>query len=955
MSSKPCALENLPSSPAEWETGMADKDYFALYEWCLNPVLSLADILERLAEEAERQDLLDAAWQREECRINVYLLLAAACCITDDYLAYRPWNLGTVASALRRGNRAVQFCATFLNAPQALRSSLTAREIRRWRHDLDQCLDWICADLAGDPAHTAGTWTALRSGLRRLAAHSLPRGLLAWKMRIPEGFRCQDLAHQDVKTMAALVAQSFPPEAGPVLSVGPRTAGAYLAPLLNAYLRALGYRTLGWLTFRPKEGVTAAERSKLKGLLPKAARILLIDDHPNSGHTLAACVNLLRGLGADPVCITILAPEHPAQPDWKAAVRPTATLTVPSAEFYKQKLLDDDDSVLAILRQFYCRDGWESVQLERNAELDAANSRLASHYADGLHVRLKRVLQIRFCASGRRPVTKRVLAKSVGWGWLGYHACIAGERLSGFVPPLIGLRDGLLFMDWVGPLHAHPDQPDTERVLEVLPDYLAARVQGLRLRGDTEFAWRGRRWTGWHVLLAALGRPYGPYLRWLKTGVLRAEAGKYFTATPALTDGRMTWNNWVGDHTGLYKIDFEHHNFGGGEQDIVDTAYDLASAIYEFDLSEAEERALLERYLANTGDLTIHQRLPLYKILCGLLAMKAALYGIGWISSPERRQFWNQRYLSAQDFLTFHMARYGASRLPSSAAPGWTQRLLFLDIDGVLDWGYLGFPLMTPAGLLSLHALKASGYSPVLNTGRSTQHVREYCRIYGLPGGVAEYGSVFVDAIRGVELPLVYGEAREQLRECRDRLRELPGVFANPGYEYAVRAYRFGAHGPTGLPAAEIREFLEKHRFDRLAFLAGPADSCLGQMGVNKGTAMRAVKQYVGVGRHPIAAMGDSAADLEMLKEADIAYIPANHASELRQLRGLRECRALNQRLQRGLLAAVEDLIRRQGGPQPALHGVLADGSNRFIDALLVAYERSNLMQWLSVLNWRRL
>ena len=44
--------------------------------------------------------------------------------------------------------------------------------------------------------------------------------------------------------------------------------------------------------------------------------------------------------------------------------------------------------------------------------------------------------------------TKYVLAKSVGWGWLGYHAFLIGHRLSEYVPPVLGLRDGVLYSEW---------------------------------------------------------------------------------------------------------------------------------------------------------------------------------------------------------------------------------------------------------------------------------------------------------------------------------------------------------------------------------------------------------------------------------------------------------------------------------------------------------------------------
>jgi hypothetical protein len=58
--------------------------------------------------------------------------------------------------------------------------------------------------------------------------------------------------------------------------------------------------------------------------------------------------------------------------------------------------------------------------------------------------RLKRIFEVHLETPQGRKEIRYVLAKSVGWGWLGYHAFLAGHRLSGFVPPILGLRDGIL-------------------------------------------------------------------------------------------------------------------------------------------------------------------------------------------------------------------------------------------------------------------------------------------------------------------------------------------------------------------------------------------------------------------------------------------------------------------------------------------------------------------------------
>ncbi len=118
-------------------------------------------------------------------------------------------------------------------------------------------------------------------------------------------------------------------------------------------------------------------------------------------------------------------------------------------------------------------------------------------------------------------------------------------------------------------------------------------------------------------------------------------------------------------------------------------------------------------------------------------------------------------------------------------------RLCFLDLDGVLDWGLLGFPTPLAGGVQALQLLRHNRFSVVLNTARSLEHVREYCRAYKLPGGVAELGSVFWDAVREWEVPLIDAEAVTQMDALRDRNRSLPGAFIDPENRYSIRAYRF--------------------------------------------------------------------------------------------------------------------------------------------------------------------
>ena len=52
---------------------LAEAQFYSTYSWCLNPLLSLRDLFRRLGEELNRYEDLKISWQREECKINVYL------------------------------------------------------------------------------------------------------------------------------------------------------------------------------------------------------------------------------------------------------------------------------------------------------------------------------------------------------------------------------------------------------------------------------------------------------------------------------------------------------------------------------------------------------------------------------------------------------------------------------------------------------------------------------------------------------------------------------------------------------------------------------------------------------------------------------------------------------------------------------------------------------------------
>src|SRR5438093_1787075 len=79
----------------------AEKQFYSRYSWCLNPALSVKDLLRRFEEELDRYEAL-TGWQREESKANLYLFVCAIACTADDYFALRWINLSPLCRRFPR-------------------------------------------------------------------------------------------------------------------------------------------------------------------------------------------------------------------------------------------------------------------------------------------------------------------------------------------------------------------------------------------------------------------------------------------------------------------------------------------------------------------------------------------------------------------------------------------------------------------------------------------------------------------------------------------------------------------------------------------------------------------------------------------------------------------------------------------------------------------------------------
>src|SRR5207244_152942 len=93
-----------------------------------------------------------------------------------------------------------------LNVPHALAARFGDRRLREWRDGWTGCVDAAARMVIRGGTPGAAEWTDLDAACRVARAH-LPARVRGRRLRIPEGYRCQDLSHHDVIALARRFAQ----------------------------------------------------------------------------------------------------------------------------------------------------------------------------------------------------------------------------------------------------------------------------------------------------------------------------------------------------------------------------------------------------------------------------------------------------------------------------------------------------------------------------------------------------------------------------------------------------------------------------------------------------------------------------------------------------------------------------------------------------------------------------
>jgi 3-deoxy-D-manno-octulosonate 8-phosphate phosphatase KdsC-like HAD superfamily phosphatase len=842
-----------------------------------------------------REELARESW------LNAFLLAAGMNQIVEDRLHDTAISLRRVARHVRRiapppfgavAAAGVKAAAVSIGTARSLTTS--GRRSVEWQRLAAGLVDGL-ADAVAAGLSPAAMRSLVHSGETLIdGTDRLPARLRRSVIRLPSCFRNFDQRPVDLEHLTREFSSRWPDRERQVAVIGVRTSGSYTAPLHGAYLRALGYKSVRVLTYRPGQRWRRGELDMIGRLTESGDLALITDDAPKSGGSVEKTALELERLGFPRQSVVLLLQTPADMSGLPHRLQKYAAVVLPWAEWSVQSRLNPEAVGEALSEMLAAT--YEVLSVEP-APLPGHDAR-RSH----LRARFKVVLRDR---STSDTCVREVHVKGAGLGYFGDHALAVAGRLKAFLPEVIGLRDGLLYRWWLpeDSRLSTVDAGPAGLVARAVVDYSLDRAHALPVKEDVSLRLLDRG-AVWQRAADILSAAYGPASQLVRP-LSHPLAKELLRVTrPSVIDGSTDVGMWfAGDRSeGLQKVDFDEHAFNSLDVYCYDHLFDvagLAPGSSDPDLAEAVRRVYEQR----TGRTIDPERWLLYRLV--------------HVTERHRGEL---ESVEAERELGREMQEYYRRTVLAGVAAAPLGPLCVFDLDWTLEKRSLGFAAITPAGASALRALASHGYRVAIASGRSVDEVIERCRAFGLAGGVAEYGAASFDSVSG--------RVREHLspadRECLDVLREevtrVDSARLDPDCHLAVRAYRFDDSGRRrGLGAQTIASVLESSGLSgRVRAIKGLYQTDFMVNTIDKGLGLRALADDLGIrpgddGNLLALAVGDSAEDLPMMRLAQRAMAPANAEPAVRKA----GVRILRQSGPLGAARAVAELIGHSPGTCP--------------------------------------
>jgi hypothetical protein len=859
----------------------------------------------RLSERLEAGALPDG-----DETFSTFLLAAGLYQIFEDYfhreafVLQRAARVGSSAPVLVSAlARVAGTVAVGASEARMLRPS--ARAAARTEKVLCQLVEQL-ARAAVDPRDTRAlenarcAWAALRPSVE-----CYPERLLASVLRLPDPFYRFDQSLADCRALVQRFAERWPDRQRPILVLGIRTSGSYLAPLYRALLLDSGYRQVEMLTVRPRQRWRRREVERVRAVSACDGLILITDDPPATGNAVARVAEHVEQQGVPREAVVIVLPLFGPESSLPESIRPFASVILPWREWSIHEQLAPESIKRALSRMLVGREIVKSPGSEFRVGavqgVESIDGGARSEAAAGRHHASSRYRALLLGERGE-VVEHNIIVTGLGPEYFCNRARRLASVLGRFVEAPLGIDGGLLYERDAGS-DSRVQLPISRALEEWLVSYVVHRRDTLEVETDPSLGTADDQMV-WRMAADALGNALGGRFRALAYPVTHVASRRLLSfARPSVTDGNLALSSWS---VAPEKPDRPLKRDWLGRLSCYDAAFDLASAAASADVEELElvrsdahepplgER-LLETYSRRTGEEIDSERWLLYQ----LVENRQRLRYLGRQLVPheedaavrqadESRRTTMRRWLATRRALASEYQRYISRIFFSDLDLSTDGPLCAFDVDWVLETRWLEFPAIAPAGALSLRALLRHGYRPVIVTARSLGEVRDRCRMYRLTGGVAEFGSVLYDHQSERVLPQLRASDRAVLTRLRDELRKLPGVYLDHAHEHSVRAVRVTGSGLVrGLKEDTIRAALDAADLEnRVRVFRGGAQTDFVAASIHKGTGLVALATALGVDpgvEHPIAfAMGDDWPDSPMFDLARAKFAPANISDELR-------------------------------------------------------------------------